>query len=756
MINPLHSAIEASGHTQYLQNLLKMLTPQIIPVVGENGLTINLFFEPNSISFDRGMFTVIGSYGALQETTEGYLSYKSFIREGITIDSVAGYHDYHSKLMDYYNYDGLLRYGAETPVVKFLASDGVLHTTFDHGTRSKHQTLSIDESILNADLSEGEIKYVHALIKNKEGNELVLSERNAMQKLIIAVLDDYYAKYQSSGVDPVYSTSINNWILAPQNTEASVNRSKFLAALKDDIESIALKLSNIDISTYSTNNINCSLSSLVSLFDGFGPKPLSDVDSQFECDVDRGLLIGHRARVKYVSEKFNLSKFNRTIYDKTIVNFLATPKNVKESLGLAMLNIDLLDEKFACLVRPTTSREKLPDFLTFLTQGGSQVLAMEMAGEEKAAIKKYKAKYDFLLAGSSDSDVIQRYKNWSYKDDFDNARDYYALVDDLVMAVTATLITASGVDGFESVRESLVSFEGHIHLDYSSLICELSEMADDQGWSLYSTAFNDVLAYFSARELLIDRGVTIKDIAVASSLAHKVYMPRFDRLKQSYLVASDLRKHDHEWEPLFTNAYRLTDEFTVVPLHSQFQLNDEGERMKHCVGSYYSRAACGQSYILSVKDCDGLSIATVELAIERGQLGEVESVDVIQVYGKGNTTDIPGSIVPGINRMVAEIRSGKLPVSLIDPHEIVPVNDLDVYVERQLRHFLPVDDLRGVEDALRFLSELSPDGLDFTNILAESGVFKFLHEKALANSKRPARLLASASEPCDDRMIVRN
>jgi hypothetical protein len=85
---------------------------------------------------------------------------------------------------------------------------------------------------------------------------------------------------------------------------------------------------------------------------------------------------------------------------------------------------------------------------------------------------------------------------------------------------------------------------------------------------------------------------------------------------------------------------------TVTPLVSGKELREEGERMKHCVGSYVDYCARDKSRIFAIKHLE--EEATLEL-VESGS----RKWRVRQVFGASNT-DVSKQIV-AISRTVARM-----------------------------------------------------------------------------------------------------
>jgi hypothetical protein len=72
--------------------------------------------------------------------------------------------------------------------------------------------------------------------------------------------------------------------------------------------------------------------------------------------------------------------------------------------------------------------------------------------------------------------------------------------------------------------------------------------------------------------------------------------------------------NEEAWHPLSTDC--IIDGMELRFLHTAAQLRQEGEAMKHCVGSYASRCAAGRSHIVSIRNSDGVRVSTADLAVE--------------------------------------------------------------------------------------------------------------------------------------------
>jgi hypothetical protein len=104
------------------------------------------------------------------------------------------------------------------------------------------------------------------------------------------------------------------------------------------------------------------------------------------------------------------------------------------------------------------------------------------------------------------------------------------------------------------------------------------------------------------------------------------------------------RKQGMQAEP-GTIVAELSDGWTAQLLESPSQLEDEGDVMGHCVGSYWSRVQAGLIAILSLRDRKGSPHVTIELA-PPGGTGRICSplhqgrYDVEQIQGKENSLPV--------------------------------------------------------------------------------------------------------------------
>lgn len=120
----------------------------------------------------------------------------------------------------------------------------------------------------------------------------------------------------------------------------------------------------------------------------------------------------------------------------------------------------------------------------------------------------------------------------------------------------------------------------------------------------------------------------------------------------------NLRIDGLEWSSLLKGETCLhpqvagLQDYTIEHLTTGRELADEGKRLNHCVGGYASSCMMGNSHIFSIRDPQGVSISTFEIAIQKpGDAREREyrhvtvpgaEQDTIfvlrQHYGHGNGT----------------------------------------------------------------------------------------------------------------------
>lgn len=92
--------------------------------------------------------------------------------------------------------------------------------------------------------------------------------------------------------------------------------------------------------------------------------------------------------------------------------------------------------------------------------------------------------------------------------------------------------------------------------------------------------------------------------------------------------------------PTFTNEPWRNGQHTVVPLNYPWVLHEEGQRMRHCVGTYVSQCRYFGSHIFSIRGSTGQSLSTVELRINErsGSQNEIV-VEQHRAYENANPTE---------------------------------------------------------------------------------------------------------------------
>ncbi|MBF0332319.1 MAG: PcfJ domain-containing protein [Alphaproteobacteria bacterium] len=83
------------------------------------------------------------------------------------------------------------------------------------------------------------------------------------------------------------------------------------------------------------------------------------------------------------------------------------------------------------------------------------------------------------------------------------------------------------------------------------------------------------------------------------------------------------------WPPL-TEPYRAGNGITVVPLVSSGALREEGDAMRHCVGSYDRACFASGRHVVSLRDDDGHRVSTAELVFAG------DGIDQLQHRAAGN------------------------------------------------------------------------------------------------------------------------
>lgn len=103
---------------------------------------------------------------------------------------------------------------------------------------------------------------------------------------------------------------------------------------------------------------------------------------------------------------------------------------------------------------------------------------------------------------------------------------------------------------------------------------------------------------------------------------------------------SDLsRKIEMVSETLDYKKFLFKDEeFTVLPVTSQIDLNEEGTALKHCVASYGSYMAGGNSYIFRIRENKNLDNALYTAEITPEDIRTHEVARLKQCYGYKDTT----------------------------------------------------------------------------------------------------------------------
>ncbi|MGX9960575.1 PcfJ domain-containing protein [Xanthomonas euvesicatoria] len=101
-------------------------------------------------------------------------------------------------------------------------------------------------------------------------------------------------------------------------------------------------------------------------------------------------------------------------------------------------------------------------------------------------------------------------------------------------------------------------------------------------------------------------------------------------------VAMEQSREEHGWPGVIPGRAMDLGDMTAVELLTSDELLDEGVRMQHCVGGYYVSCFSGLSRIVSLRDTDGRSRSTVQLALRRKTRRARPTLYVAQHCGPGN------------------------------------------------------------------------------------------------------------------------
>ena len=212
-------------------------------------------------------------------------------------------------------------------------------------------------------------------------------------------------------------------------------------------------------------------------------------------------------------------------------------------------------------------------------------------------------------------------------------------------------------------------------------------------------------------------------------------------------------KNNFSWEGLFDGEIELEDElgdaYTLSTITDRLSLLDEGAMQNHCVFSYLSACMSGEAIILTLKDDEGLTAATIELKMKE------EGLSVAQCYGySNNNVDI--SVNNMVEAFVKEINSdldgNKYGISSDDFQRIseqeVDGDAIDLAHRQPLKEggvFLAFPYAgNGVYVAALALEEYTPAGVDMDRIAEQNMVYNDIYytseiPKALGQIKTLAK-----------------
>lgn len=128
------------------------------------------------------------------------------------------------------------------------------------------------------------------------------------------------------------------------------------------------------------------------------------------------------------------------------------------------------------------------------------------------------------------------------------------------------------------------------------------------------------------------RDLIIRDRTLTRLSEYSDYFHKNDAQMRALIVRL---ARTRSWEPI-TDPYTImspSGPLIFTPLTDSAQLTEEGDKMDHCVGGYTSQCLRGRTHIVSVRNPEGESLATMEIYYDHDK-----TLSVSQLKAKSNKT----------------------------------------------------------------------------------------------------------------------
>lgn len=157
------------------------------------------------------------------------------------------------------------------------------------------------------------------------------------------------------------------------------------------------------------------------------------------------------------------------------------------------------------------------------------------------------------------------------------------------------------------------------------------------------------------------------------------------------------------WPRLVEEPFQSSNGLRVLCLSSAGELRDEGDQMKHCVGSYgYDREArIGRAHLFSIRDSEDTPLSTIEVAGKEPHAAAEEWRNAFQVRqhrGSRNSRP-PETCFEALDEFEAGIKNGSVPLNLGEVQDFqVRIGEVEAALAREgadpWRGFLKFDYLK--------------------------------------------------------------
>ncbi|WP_318493302.1 PcfJ domain-containing protein [Photobacterium leiognathi] len=442
---------------------------------------------------------------------------------------------------------------------------------------------------------------------------------------------------------------------------------------------------------------------------------------------------------KLIRKSYRLPSFNTNNLIKTLLfQSQWTVNDPKKLVGMSLLPIDRAIDNHLLLINPdlikgthiegslsALNNQFVGGIYWLIADLGGQVVQSHYRGESKDHRRKLIAPFRCIF---NSNDIVKSIYNWKIREDLEALPDSRDFMDQLFKDIIMGVMAYS--DGFDRNRiNQCFPYMGVDSYFERGLFAELlsDNLKATMGVNMGANMGDESRLHMPLFEANRDIAGSVKDLAKFSSKVHRVYMPRAQAMLNDYYQSNSVPTLN-EWTPFIDHDVVLGDGTNLVCLNSRSALVDEGEKMQHCVGTYYQRAIRGECYCLSLRDSAGQSIATLEIRYDNSGHDEGKFM-LCQMQGKNNKKTYSEQNKAAVDTFLEDLNKGVYSVNLdTDGKQLMNALVNDPMEFRYLMSVVPTQNLHQMNDAIALFDEALPHNLSFKHLMSRSKPLSLLYE----------------------------